>query len=579
MRSPALAVAPTPGLPVRLAAHLFVASLLLYAGTSGGSLSSTDAVVTFEVTRGLVERGSVALPGNILGLDANRGLDGRYYSQYGIGQSIYNIPFYLAGRTVQRVTGVHVGKDDSLTKAAVALGSAVAAAGTVATMFVLAWMISGDARASVVAAIACAVGSLLWPYARVGFNAPLAAWILTGATACLYAGVARQRPRLILLAGILVGAGCLTRHEFALTAVPFIAWLAVARPLPSPVTRAAPPPHRPRDEASTPPAGTAGQATSTSATPQSTGTPSSAQPSKQSSRRPLTPDVTVRGVPFMRRLLLFLPGLIAGLGLWAIYNVSRFGNPWFVGYGPWYSTAGYYGLLFSPSGSVFVYSPAIILGLIGLIAIARRDIGLRAAWLLAMPAVVLFLFYGALDDWAGGRSYGPRYLVPLLPLLAVPIATLFAGASRPRRRVIVAVIVVSAMVQVPGVLVDYSRVSQSWAQTAAPDDLLQRRYRWSASPIWLDTEAALIAVPRTVAYLTGRETPPHVEVTASADRHDFSQQFAFSLDFWWLYLFYLRLVPAVVAWMLGLGFMLLPLIVMRRAWAIATRAGGTATNG
>src|SRR6266542_387806 len=142
-----------------VAAQLIAAALLLYVGTSGGSLSSTDAVVTFEVTRSLVEHGSVALPENILGLDANRGVDGRYYSQYGIGQSIYNVPFYLAARAVQGATGVHVGKADSLTKAAVALGSAVAAAGTVAAVFILAWLITGLAGVSVVAALACAVGS------------------------------------------------------------------------------------------------------------------------------------------------------------------------------------------------------------------------------------------------------------------------------------------------------------------------------------------------------------------------------------------------------------------------------------
>ena len=41
--------------------------------------------------------------------------------------------------------------------------------------------------------------------------------------------------------------------------------------------------------------------------------------------------------------------------------------------------------------------------------------------------------------------------------------------------------------------------------------------------------------------------PPRVSRTGEELQRDFSQQFAFSLDFWWLYLFYLGAVPAGVA--------------------------------
>jgi len=551
--SPAASAANTARAAVRpahavgvVAGHIFAAALLLYVWTSGGSLSSTDAVVTFELTRSLVERHSIALPGNMLGLESNRGIDGRYYSQYGIGQSIYNIPFYLAGRAAGRVTGLHVAKADSLEKAAVAMGSAVAAAGTVATVFILAWLMLGRMRPSVIAAAACGIGSLLWPYARLGFNAPLAAWLLTAATAFLYAGIRRDinkgaiqpnvqrdlepdapddvqpditrdiprdrsRAIAIAIAGAIVGAGSLTRHEFLPLAVPFIVALAPRGTFVSREQR----------------------------------------------------DI------FTRRLALFLPGVTAGVALWAIYNIVRFGSPWIVGYVPWYSPAGYFGLLLSPAGSIFMYSPAVILGLIGLAMLARRDA--RAAWLLGAPALCLFLLYGALDDWSGGRSYGPRYLVPVLPVLVVPIGYLFAIASRRARHAIVAAIALSALVQLPGVLVDYSRISQIWARTASHDDLVNRRYSWSASPMLLDSEAALEAMPRTAAYLTGRAQPPHVELTTSADQHDFSQQFAFSLDFWWLYLFYLGVLPAAAASAIGLFLIAASAAVAIRAWRLAAR--------
>src|SRR5690606_10607159 len=43
-------------------------ALALYVFTAGGSMATTDAVVTFDVARNLVEHGSVATSGNLLGL-------------------------------------------------------------------------------------------------------------------------------------------------------------------------------------------------------------------------------------------------------------------------------------------------------------------------------------------------------------------------------------------------------------------------------------------------------------------------------------------------------------------------------
>ena len=127
--------------------------------------------------RSIVDDHSIALSGNLLGLDANRGVDGRFYSQYGIGHSIYNVPFYLAGTAAQRLIGRRIGKPDTLPKAAVALGSAVAAA---------------DRRPARVAAVAASrraaqrqrswrpgarrIASPLWPYSKFGFSTRSPPW-------------------------------------------------------------------------------------------------------------------------------------------------------------------------------------------------------------------------------------------------------------------------------------------------------------------------------------------------------------------------------------------------------------------
>ena len=66
---------------------------------------------------------------------------------------------------------------------------------------------------------------------------------------------------------------------------------------------------------------------------------------------------------------------------------------------------------------------------------------------------------------------------------------------------------------------------------------------WSTSPLVLNTRAAARAVPENIGYVLGRQSPPVVSSKASAADRSFSQQFSFSLDFWWLYLYYLHVLP------------------------------------
>src|SRR5262245_1695147 len=207
---------------------VFVAALALYTLTAGGSLTSTDAVVTFELTRSLVERHSIALPGDLLGSGGNQGRDGLYYSQFGIGHSLYNVPFYLAGRAAARLAPHPIGKPDTIPRAAVALGSAFAAAAAVALIWLLAFRLTGDVRAAFVAAASAAIASPLWPYSKFGFSTALTTAILAGVTLGCWTAVSRNSVRSAAGAGALLAFGWLTRHEMALLALPFGAFLVMA---------------------------------------------------------------------------------------------------------------------------------------------------------------------------------------------------------------------------------------------------------------------------------------------------------------------------------------------------------------
>jgi hypothetical protein len=139
-----------------------VLTLLAYLTTAGGSLATTDAVATYEVTRQIVERGSVALPSDVVGNDAFRGPDGRLYSPFGLLQSIWNLPFYAAGRLAWALPPLRRTSPVMLTKAAVALGNAVTAALCVSVVWWLAWSASGRrARAATLALFALAASHWL----------------------------------------------------------------------------------------------------------------------------------------------------------------------------------------------------------------------------------------------------------------------------------------------------------------------------------------------------------------------------------------------------------------------------------
>lgn len=87
-------------------------------------------------------------------------------------------------------------------------------------------------------------------------------------------------------------------------------------------------------------------------------------------------------------------------------------------------------LLFLPYRGLFFSSPVLLLSLYGLyrMAAGRR---LRGEAVLFTAIVVAYLLMNAsFNGWYGGSSFGPRYLVPALPFLALPLGLAFARFPR-----------------------------------------------------------------------------------------------------------------------------------------------------
>lgn len=122
-----------------------------------------------------------------------------------------------------------------------------------------------------------------------------------------------------------------------------------------------------------------------------------------------------------------LPVIIFGF-ITAYLNYRHFGSIFDFGYGSEAMlfttpvTEGLKNLLFNPNKSVLIFAPFSVLFPYACWRFAGR---FRAETLLIISLVAInLLFYATWWAWEGGESWGPRFLLPLLPLSVVPLAEL-----------------------------------------------------------------------------------------------------------------------------------------------------------
>jgi hypothetical protein len=108
-------------------------------------------------------------------------------------------------------------------------------------------------------------------------------------------------------------------------------------------------------------------------------------------------------------------------------NAYRFGSPFNTGYTQWVQENHLFkanivpaltAYLFSKQKSIFLHFPLMIFALPGWLAFGKqRRFDALTALLLGL---VLVLVNSAFRNWQGDSCYGPRYLLPVAPLLSLP---------------------------------------------------------------------------------------------------------------------------------------------------------------
>lgn len=227
------------------------------------------------------------------------------------------------------------------------------------------------------------------------------------------------------------------------------------------------------------------------------------------------------------RLRPFLVGVLPGVLATLAYNWWTFGRPWLLGqiiigrvrFGyeasqavPYDPLGALAGLLVSPGRGLFLYSPVFLWALLvlGAAVIVRRcdKAGGRGGlapwpfWLAPAVAIIAVNLASAATwkEWAGGWTYGPRYLADTIPLWGLVVAAAAqAGRSRatvPRGLTALAwpLLALSIAFHAAGLLVSPYR-SDAYSARTDPDHHPERLWRWRDFPpldnlrLWLRDRA------------------------------------------------------------------------------------------
>ncbi len=426
---------------LRLKLGIYLLFLSVYLMTGPGHFYSTDHVAVYLTTQSMVEDHSLAIKPIARTVV---GPDGKAYGRYGLLQSVVSIPLYMIGTAADANVSSHMRTvlagpnlsdwGGTVPIFFVSLLNAFVTPLTCLLLFLFALRLGFGRPVAFGVTLLFGFSTLTWTYARDSFQHPLETLFLFLCAYLLFTHRDRLTPKAAFWAGLSFGLAVLTRLNIAIV-LPFFALYVVLL-----ITRL--------DDA-----------------PNVSTADGLFDRLKRRLARPFAgkPIEEWWSVVALRVLVSFLVMPVLAIFLYLTLNEYRFGTVRdpavhnILG-GSADIFIGLYGNLLSPGRSIFLYSPPLILGLIGFRSFARRY--REEALLIAWIAFSYLMLYSIPVDWDGGWSWGPRYLLALVPFLMLPVG--YALTSRWRVAVAFVLGVIGAGIQLLGSIINYSYVYWDW---------------------------------------------------------------------------------------------------------------------
>lgn len=420
----------------RIASGIFLFVLALYVLTTAGRIDSVDGQARFDVAYNWLVNGRPMIRDAwIAPFMSVPGRDGFRYSNYGAPASVFGMPLVWLG--------LHTNAPDiQRSQFLFSLTSSIFGAGIAPILFLFYLELGVATRSALTWTMVSSFATMVWPASNTGLDNAQHAFFALSAFYFGFLSARRKSAAYAIVGGLMAGVLFLYQEYFLLI-IPALALSTLD--------------WKPGNNSIAPP---------TTSTETMFGRVLSAF--RQTFRAALTlVRAACNGPGEARssciRYCLFVGAISVGVVLSLAYNDLRFGS-WlddgkvrliphneshFFGN----PLAGFLTLLVSPGKSILLYSPALVLGVMGVRQWWRRQPELATA--IVVSSVVLVLFLSCIVFAGGDWCWGPRYLTPLLPLWALGFP--FATSVCLRRDLAVAVIGLSFLVQVMGLSVENQR--------------------------------------------------------------------------------------------------------------------------
>jgi hypothetical protein len=476
-----------------LSLNLFICFVCIYLLSSSHSNAvDTDASkARYLVTESIVERSDLAIPDS-LGI---KGVDGRDYSWYGLGQSILAIPFYIIGK--------YVGTPEN----AVSIMNPLFGAATVVLVFLFSIALGYSNRNSLYAAILYGLCTFAWPLAKQPFDHTMETFFVLLSVYLLYVHVSDRKPSYLLLSAFSIGCAFIIRQISILVLSPLLILIL---------------------------------------------TYSLKKSHFKTAAKIVTRDIALFFLAFLPFVVLdcwynyyrFASIFKTGFTVMASrYGIHLFeGTPFHIGFA---------GLLISPGKGFFYYSPIAILFFFSIKSFSRKHPRLAVSFIFIILSYLLLLSNYVF--WHGDWAWGPRFLLVITPFLIIPIAEFLESNTWSKnlssKVLLYILIAVSFVIQISAVSVffanyfsylmseNHERFSITEGVGVQPTIVPPTKiyFDWHKSPI-LAQFRFIYRIARGINDYEYSELPKDATVTKVMKADPFLNVF----DFWWLYSYFVN---------------------------------------